>query len=108
MIRTILKAMECAVIEAQDGNDGVRRFAAEQADLVICDIIMPNKDGIETILEIRRSAPDVKIIAISGGGVSVGSDYLNAALKLGADHILAKPFQPAELSALVQDLLAMG
>jgi DNA-binding response OmpR family regulator len=105
MIRMILTRMRHDVIEAQDGNEGVENFKAERPDLVISDIVMPDKEGIQTILEIRALAPDAKIIAMSGGGVNVGTGYLTAALKLGANLTLSKPFRPAELTAMVEQLL---
>jgi DNA-binding response OmpR family regulator len=105
MIRIILTRMFHDVVEAQDGNEGIDRFKAERPDLVISDIVMPNKEGIQTILEIRALAPDARIIAMSGGGVSLGIGYLGAALKLGANQILSKPFRPAELTAMVEQLL---
>jgi len=105
MIRMILTRMHHDVVEAQDGNEGVAKFKSEGPDLVISDIVMPDKEGIQTILEIRALAPEAKIIAMSGGGVSVGTGYLTAALKLGADLTLSKPFRPAELTAMVEQLL---
>ena len=105
MIRMVLTRMHHDVVEAQDGNEGLDLFKAERPDLVISDIVMPNKEGIQTILEIRALEPDVRIIAMSGGGVSLGIGYLGAALKLGANLILSKPFRPAELTAMVEQLL---
>ena len=105
MIRMVLTRMHHDVVEAQDGNEGLDLFKAERPDLVISDIVMPNKEGIQTILEIRALAPDARIIAMSGGGVSLGIGYLSAALKLGANLILSKPFRPAELTATVEQLL---
>jgi DNA-binding response OmpR family regulator len=105
MIRMILTRMRHDVIEAGDGNEGIDRFKAEQPDLVISDIVMPDKEGIQTILEIRALAPDTHIIAMSGGGASLGTGYLGAALKLGANLILPKPFRPAELTAMVEQLV---
>lgn len=105
MIRMILTRMRHDVVEAQDGNEGVDRFKTEQPALVISDIVMPDKEGIQTILEIRALAPDARIIAMSGGGISVGADYLTATLKLGANLVLSKPFRPAELTAMVEQLL---
>jgi len=93
------------VIEAKDGREGVRRFMAEHPDLVICDIVMPDQDGIQTICEMRESAPSIPIIAISGGGIDIGPSYLGFARKLGAASILSKPFRPAELVAMVDRLL---
>jgi DNA-binding response OmpR family regulator len=105
MIRMILTRMHHDVIEARDGNQGVAQFKAEQPDLVISDIVMPDKEGIQTILEIRSLSPTAPIIAMSGGGASLGIGYLGAALKLGANLIIAKPFRPAELTAMVDQLL---
>jgi two-component system, chemotaxis family, chemotaxis protein CheY len=105
MILMILTRMHHDVVEAQDGNEGVENFKAEQPDLVISDIVMPDKEGIQTILEIRAMAPDAKIIAMSGGGVSLGTGYLSAAQKLGANLVLSKPFRPTELTAMVEQLL---
>ncbi len=93
------------VVEAGDGVVGLRRFREERPALVICDIVMPEKEGIETIRDIRALSPRVPIIAISGGGVDIGLGYLDLAQKLGADSILSKPFRPAELVALVETLL---
>jgi DNA-binding response OmpR family regulator len=108
MIRMILARLDHHVIEAADGNEGVARFTAERPDLVISDIVMPDKEGIETILEIRALDPSARIIAMSGGGASLGTGYLTAALKLGADLVLTKPFRPVELSTMVEQLLSVG
>jgi DNA-binding response OmpR family regulator len=105
MIRMILMRMRHEVAEAADGDEGLTLFQRDRPDLVISDIVMPNKEGIQTILEIRALAPETRIIAMSGGGVSLGTGYLGAALKLGANLILPKPFRPAELSAMVEQLL---
>ncbi len=83
MIRMILMRMRHEVAEAADGNEGLTLFKAGSSDLVISDIVMPDKEGIQTILEIRALAPDARIIAMSGGGASLGIGYLGAALKLG-------------------------
>ena len=68
---------------------------------------MPNREGIETIQELRRLAPDAKIIAMSSSSTASGKLYLSAARKLGADAILTKPFKPAELLAAVENMLAL-
>jgi DNA-binding response OmpR family regulator len=72
--------------------------------MVITDILLPRRDGIATILELRREAPTVAIIAISGDGN--GMNYLNFAGKLGAEAVLSKPFKLAELIDVVNDLLS--
>jgi two-component system, chemotaxis family, chemotaxis protein CheY len=108
MIRMILTRLDHHVIEAADGNEGLTRFSAERPDIVISDIVMPDKEGIETILEIRALDPSARIIAMSGGGASLGTGYLAAALKLGANLVLTKPFRPAELAMMVDQLLSTG
>jgi DNA-binding response OmpR family regulator len=88
------------VTVAQDGNDGLKQFRVERPALVISDILMPEKEGIETILEIRREAPSIPILAISGGDT-----FLDIATKLGASGSLSKPFRNAELIEVVNRLL---
>lgn len=95
----ILSRAGHAVIEAKDGREGMKLFYAHRPQLVITDVFMPDKEGIETIGEIRRKAPETYIIAISGGARSFAP--LDLAAKLGADATLAKPFRLDELLALV-------
>ena len=94
------------VIEARNGREGVDRYSDATVDLVITDIMMPESDGFETIIALRRGHPDVKIVAISGGGRVGDTNYLMLAERLGADRILAKPFQREQLLAAVRDCLA--
>lgn len=94
------------VRSACDGKDGVRQFRKDPADLVLTDIVMPDQEGIQTIVELRRDFPEVKIIAMSGGG-SVGADtYLRLARNLGADVTMAKPFSLEALFQVVNGLLS--
>ncbi len=93
------------VVSAGDGKLGMKLFREEPAELVITDIIMPEKEGIETIMELRRDFPEVKIIAISGGGKVSPDEYLHIAEKFGAHRTLAKPFGREELLKAVQELL---
>lgn len=106
LVGSILSAARHTVLEAQDGDVGVALFQQRRPALVITDLFMPNKEGIETIQEIRRLSHETKIIAMSASTTATGKLYLGAAKKLGADAILAKPFQPAELLELVDRLLA--
>jgi DNA-binding response OmpR family regulator len=91
---------------AADGNDGVKRFQEEGADLVIADIIMPEKEGFETIKEIRETRPDTKVIAVSGGGGIEPRFYLHFAKESGATRTLMKPFRRQELLAIVRELMS--
>jgi DNA-binding response OmpR family regulator len=105
LIGRILGDGGCEVIEAADGRVGMRLFREEAPDLVITDIVMPNRDGIEIIREIRESGSKVGLIAISGGGVRRGELFLTAAKQFGADVILQKPFRPEALRTAVEVLL---
>jgi DNA-binding response OmpR family regulator len=90
---------------APDGKVGLARFTAEPPDLVVTDIIMPTREGVETIVALRRASQDVKIIAISGG-YRVGPDeFLTLARHVGADAVLPKPFRLAKLVMLADGLL---
>ena len=88
---------------------GLHLFASDgkqmKADLIITDLIMPEKEGIETITELRRDFPDVKIIAISGGGRIAPEVYLRMARSLGALRTFAKPIERKEIIETVQELL---
>lgn len=91
--------------EASDGREGVSRFKASRPDLVITDIIMPDKEGIEVIRDLKALAPDVRIIAMSGGGRTGNMDFLNIATEFGATHILPKPFRLQEMLKVVTQVL---
>lgn len=105
-IRSALELEGYTVHEAANGNEGLARIAEVTPDVVITDILMPDKEGIETILELRRTHPKIRIIAISGGGRTGNKDFLRTAKHLGADRTLAKPFGLAELLRLVNEVLA--
>lgn len=95
------------VFEAADGDEGIAMLARQAVDLVITDIVMPNKEGIETIIELRRTHPGLKIIAISGGGIMSGPDTLRVARSLGAHATMRKPFRVADLRRTVAACLAV-
>lgn len=86
---------------AENGRKGIQRFRQDPADLVIADIFMPDKDGIEVICELRKEFPQVRLIAISGGGQTGKIDFLPVAQKLGAHYTLHKPIKSKELLQLV-------
>ena len=103
--RMILERAGYEVVEAKDGNAALKRFAECPADVVITDIVMPDKDGLEVIMELRRMIPHVKILAISGGGRLNPCSYLEMAQNLGADVVLVKPIDTATLLKTVADIL---
>ena len=96
-IAAMLEAAGYLVIQAADGQQGVQLFQQHAIDLVVTDILMPSKEGIETIVEIRQRNREVRIIAVSGGGAIGATPVLDAARQLGADDVLSKPFSKAEL-----------
>lgn len=106
MLRDALEP-EHTIVEAGNGIEGVKAFTAEPFDLVITDIIMPDQEGIETIVEIRKLQPTQKIIAMSGGGRTRTIEFLKIAEKLGADKILKKPFGPGVVRDAVRSVLKM-
>ena len=89
---------------AVDGCDGLEKFRNNPSDLIITDIIMPEKEGVETIVELRREFPDAKIIAISGGGRIDAETYLLMAKNLGAVKAFMKPINWTELLSAVDNL----
>lgn len=90
------------VVEAANGAEAVRLWRARNgADLAVIDMFMPEKDGLECIIELRTYSPGVPIIAISGGGATGRIDILDDARLLGAVATLEKPFDPRELVSLV-------
>ena len=93
------------VSTACDGTEGIELFRSVLADLIITDILMPGKEGLETIMELRRDFPDVKIIAMSGGGRTGNLNFLDIAERLGAQRTLQKPFHLQDVLQLVQEVL---
>lgn len=107
MVRRSLERDGHTILEAPNGREGIALARAQHLDLIITDIVMPEMEGIETILVLRGQFPVIPIIAMSGGGGTRGMMfYLDAAAKLGANATLAKPFRPAQLAELVKKLLA--
>lgn len=94
-------------VAACNGRQGLEQFHNADFDLVITDIIMPDVEGIETIIQLRKDKPDVKIIAISGGGKISAYSHLSLAEKFGVKKTLAKPFSKADLLTAVDELLAI-
>lgn len=104
-LRRALERAGHSVIEAADGREGIRCYHETPAAVVITDILMPGQDGLETIMALQKEFPDVKIIAISGGGETGRMDFLYVAERLGAQYTFHKPFELRELLAAVHELL---
>ena len=99
---------ECGfeVLQARDGQEAMNHLdEGKQPLVVITDLIMPRKEGLEVILEIRKLHPGIRLIAMSGGGRSKAADFLQMAARLGADAIMPKPIDIAELEKTVRDLM---
>ena len=105
LLRQILEREGYEVNDVPDGKKGIELYRQQPADLVITDLVMPEKEGIETIIELKSDYPQVKIIAISGGGKVIPEIYLEMAEKLGASYTIKKPFQRAEILEAVHNLL---
>ena len=103
LCRDILEQSGHQVVEASDGEEGVRLLGQGSVDLIITDIFLPKKDGVEIIREIRREFPNLKIIAITGARGRF--NRLPAAQNLGAHRILVKPFSVQEILGSVSELL---
>lgn len=105
VIHKILTRAKHQVFRARNGAEALRLYESHAVDLVLTDLIMPDMDGIEMIRTLRRTAPDLKIIAMSGGGRNNAEGYLQVALQLGAARALAKPFSGEELVAVIEAAL---
>jgi YesN/AraC family two-component response regulator len=106
LLTHMLKTDEHEVLVAEDGEKGVHLYQQELPDVVISDLVMPNKNGIDLILELKETFPALRLIAISGGGGVTGAfDYLPTAKLVGAKVILKKPFGLQDLRDAVTTVL---
>ena len=98
-LRAALEGAGHEVVDAFEGEEGLRRYREKPADVVVLDLVMPGKDGLETLEELQQEFPQVQIIAISGTPL-----YLPMAADLGATRTFAKPFSMRELLEAVEEL----
>jgi CheY-like chemotaxis protein len=105
MISRMLEGSEFSCILLTSAEDLLTRLGEEPIDLLITDIFMPRVEGIEVILAVQASFADLPIVAMSGGGQSIGLDVLRNAKQLGAKQVLAKPFRRGELIAAIEAAL---
>ncbi len=108
VLREFLVRAGHEVCTASNGNEALEQVKIQTFDLLITDIVMPEREGLETITEMRKRVPALKIIAISGGGRLGAQDYLAAARVLGASATLAKPFVRDEFLRTVEAVLKRG
>ncbi|MFD0668620.1 response regulator transcription factor [Ramlibacter sp. MAHUQ-53] len=105
-VREILEMSDHTVIEAGDGQQALEKFAVNNVDLVITDVVMPNMDGVDFVTKLRELFPDVPILTISGGSRVVSARFgLDSALLSGANASLTKPFNAKQLLEKVSQLL---
>ena len=105
VLRCVLQDEGHEIVEAADGYAALEQFRQTPTELVITDIVMPDKEGLETIIDLKRTNPSVRIIAMSGGGRNSPHDYLDMAKKLGATEVIAKPFSIDEFLMCVNRVL---
>lgn len=104
MLRATLAGAGHDIFEAGDGAKGVRRLRECEAELVLTDLLMPDRDGLEAIQQIRREFPAVTIMAMSGGGRLDAAEFLRIAKLLGARRTFLKPFAPGVLLQAIAEL----
>lgn len=107
LLSDVLEREGYTVFTAATGVEASTIYNANDIDLIITDLVMPEKGGIDLIMELKKQNPSVRVIAISGGGGITGRfDYLPIAKLVGASEIIAKPFQVAEIRSQVARMLA--
>lgn len=106
MVTNTIASVGYEVIEASSGAEAYDACKETSIDLIITDVVMPDKNGIDLIMEVKKEYPDLPVIAISGGGGITGRfDYLEIAKLVGAKNILKKPFTTTELRSAVDNIL---
>lgn len=106
MMMEMIKPAGYEVIEATNGKDAFEVCNNEHVDLIITDIVMPEKNGIDLIMNVKKEFPDIPVIAVSGGGGITGRyDYLEIAKLVGAKNIIRKPFETHELRTAVSEAI---
>jgi DNA-binding NtrC family response regulator len=108
MLAQMLTRAGYEVTEAVNGRDGLWKLRQKKADLVVTDLIMPDQEGLETIMALKQEFPGIKVIAMSGGARMSGHDFLPAALGLGAAATLKKPFARDEFLQTVAKFAGPG
>lgn len=101
-LEEMLTGLGCQVVSAGDVDTALKQVSVEHCDAAVVDILMPERDGLNFIMEVRRTRPDLRIVAISGGGRLGAGSLLSMADGLGADATLVKPFSPTDLKLALQ------
>jgi DNA-binding response OmpR family regulator len=107
-VKDLLEANGYDVAVAVDGEDGIRQFELQPFDLVLCDVFMPKKEGMETIRDLRQLTAGTPIISVTGRSDAFETDFLRMTRELGATRAITKPFEVDEFLALVRRCLAVA
>jgi DNA-binding response OmpR family regulator len=107
-LQDVFEEARYEVLLARDGAEGLRLCQSRRVDLVVTDVFMPGREGLETIQALRRSFANIPIIVMSGGGESGKLDMLPVATALGAQRAFRKPFDIGELLAAARELVSPG
>lgn len=106
VLKEFLEREGYEVYEASNGCEGIAVYRKEKPELVITDIVMPCKEGLETMIELKKEFPNVKVIAMSGGGFEDPNDYLEGAKLLGgAARTFTKPFEMSAMMSAIKEIL---
>ena len=105
LLKVALERDRHEILEASDGAEGLRRWREGRPDLVITDLMMPGKDGLDTLFEMVSLDPRVKVIAMTGGSWREAVDHLHDARLFGAVRTVAKPFTLSEMLRVVGEVL---
>jgi len=107
LLRQLLTSLGYKVSEAENGEQGLKSYQAEPTNVVLLDMFMPVKDGFETIRELLRHDPNVRVIAMTGGGMCKNVGILKPAMLMGARSLLYKPITLMELRSTIEKTIAM-
>ncbi len=105
ILRDMLEEAHHEVVEATNGEDGLRLYHQDPSDLLIVDLFMPPEGGLEVIRQLKAASPDIKIIAISGVDVRHELDTVSLSIRYGARRAFNKPLEPEKLQAAIEELL---
>ena len=108
ILKSLLERYGHTVTVATNGKEALQAYSSRPTDLLITDILMPDMEGIETIRAFRKLDPNIKIIAMSGGGTVEANEYLRMAQLFGAKRTISKPFDVLEILNAVNEVLAEG
>lgn len=103
-LKTALQGVGHIVAPASNGDAALKMLAAASFDVIVTDVLMPETDGLEMIMRIRKQSNNVRVIAMSGGGRMRNMDMLEFAKNFGADAVIAKPFLPKQLISLINNV----